>query len=217
MKKCKEILERAGTIRRTVKPDSLPLSGTGNGDICDFTEAMKDVRPFAPAVRQIRQKPAKQATLYDRKSKHLNEKLLLAATLHDDNSFTVSNLPEYMEGFVDGMNPLVMERLRHGEFSIQKSIDLHGYSIEHGHDLFTFFLEEAIQDGLRCIKVIHGRGLKSRGEPVLKESLKTWIIRAMNRKWVLAFCSTVMRDGGPGATYILLRTKPEKKHIHVIG
>ena len=216
MKKGSQILERAERIRREARhrPD---LSSPPEGDDREFSEAMKDVRPFQPSYRSSRRGPAKKRVSSPGGQNCSEERLLLAATLSNDDSFTVSNLPEYMEGFVDGINPLVMDRLRRGEFSIQKSIDLHGCSIEHGQDIFSLFLEEAVQSGLRCVKVIHGRGLKSKGEPVLKESLKAWIIRAMSRKWVLAFCSTIMRDGGPGATYILLRTRPEKRHIHVMG
>jgi DNA-nicking Smr family endonuclease len=70
---------------------------------------------------------------------------------------------------------------------------------------------------VRCVKVIHGRGLKSRNEPVLKEKLKGWILKAMHRKWVVAFASAHMRVGGPGATDILLREQPRKKRLHIIG
>jgi DNA-nicking Smr family endonuclease len=52
---------------------------------------------------------------------------------------------------------------------------------------------------------------------VLKEKLKEWIVRAMHRKWVVAFASAGMADGGPGATTILLRTRAQKKRLHVIG
>jgi DNA-nicking Smr family endonuclease len=52
---------------------------------------------------------------------------------------------------------------------------------------------------------------------VLKEKLKEWIVRAMHRKWVVAFASSGMAGGGPGATTILLRTRALKKRLHVIG
>jgi DNA-nicking Smr family endonuclease len=79
------------------------------------------------------------------------------------------------------------------------------------------FIKGAVREGLRCVKIIHGRGLKSKNMPVLKEHLKTWIIKAMHRKWVIAFSNALMNDGGPGATYILLKKNPIKKRIHIIG
>jgi DNA-nicking Smr family endonuclease len=59
--------------------------------------------------------------------------------------------------------------------------------------------------------------LKSKEKPVLKERLKSWILKAMNRKWIVAFSSCKMCDGGPGATYILLRKTPKKNRIHILG
>jgi DNA-nicking Smr family endonuclease len=129
----------------------------------------------------------------------------------------VINLPEYMEGYVDGTSPLVIEKLRNGEFSIQKVLDLHGLSAHDACDVFHAFLGEAVQSGFRCVRIIHGRGLKSRRGPVLKEKLKEWIVRAMHRKWVVAFASCRMADGGPGATTILLRAHAHKKKLHIIG
>lgn len=137
--------------------------------------------------------------------------------LKEEHTLNVINLPEYMEGYVDDLNPLVMEKLRNGEFSVQKVLDLHGLSADDAHDVFRSFIHDAVQSQICCIKVIHGRGLKSRSGPVLKEKLKEWIVRAMHRKWVVAFSSSKMSAGGPGATTILLRTRAHKKRIHIIG
>jgi len=110
-----------------------------------------------------------------------------------------------------------MERLRRGEFSVQKILDLHGCSIDNANELFQAFIKDVVREGLKCVKIIHGRGLKSKSVPVLKEHLKAWIIKAMHRRWVLAFSNALMSDGGPGATYILLKKNPAKRHIHIIG
>ena len=142
---------------------------------------------------------------------------IMGEILKDSSPFNVINLPEYMEGYVDDINPLIIGKLRNGEFSIQKVLDLHGLSAQVACEEFHAFLGEAVQSRLCCVKVIHGRGLRSRQGPVLKEKLKEWIVRAMHRKWVVAFASSGMADGGPGATTILLRTRAQKKRLHVIG
>ena len=137
--------------------------------------------------------------------------------LEEEHSLNVVNLPEYMEGYVDDLNPLVMEKLRNGEFSVQMVLDLHGLSADDAHDTFRTFIHDAVQSQVCCVRVIHGRGLKSKSGPVLKEKLKEWIVRAMHRKWVVAFASSKMSDGGPGATTILLRARAQKKKLHIIG
>ncbi len=141
----------------------------------------------------------------------------MGEVLKESYRFNVVNLPEYMEGYVDDLSPLVMDKLRKGEFSVQKVLDLHGLSADDAHDTFRSFVRDAVQSQICCVRVIHGRGLKSRNGPVLKEKLKEWIVRAMHRKWVVAFSSSKMTDGGPGATTKLLRNRAHKKRLHIIG
>jgi DNA-nicking Smr family endonuclease len=141
----------------------------------------------------------------------------MEAVLEGNVPLCVINLPEYMEGSVEGTHPFVMDKLRGGEFSVQKALDLHGLSANEACDAFHAFLADAVRSRLRCVRVVHGRGLKSKGGPVLKEKLKEWIVRAMHRKWVIAFASCRMAEGGPGATTILLHTKAHKKRLRIIG
>ncbi|MDD3845399.1 MAG: Smr/MutS family protein [Syntrophorhabdaceae bacterium] len=179
-----------------------------------LSEAMEGVRTIRRGERKIR---AKKHAPVMAPSRENEEERLLREVLADHSVINVTNLPEYMEGCVEGINPLIMEKLRKGEFSVQQVIDLHGLSIESARETFEYFLSDAVRKGLRCVKVIHGRGLRSKRDPIIKDYLKTWIVRAMHRKWVTAFSNATMAEGGPGATCILLRSKPEKKRIHIIG
>ncbi len=180
-----------------------------------FSQAMKDVRTIRKRDNRVRNK--RETPIVSDAGKESDEERLLKSILADGNTINVTNLPEYMEGYAEGVSPLVMEKLRDGEFSVQQVVDLHGLSIESAREHFEYFLSEAIKKNLRCIKIIHGRGLKSKRAPIIKDYLKTWIVRAMHRKWVTAFSNAVMPEGGPGATYILLRNKPQKKKITIIG
>ena len=178
-----------------------------------FSEAMKDVKVLQQEKSRVR--AAKQPLPI-----HFQEAEDPGSFLEgllERQGFNVVNLPEYMEGYVEGINPITLEKLRAGEFSVQANLDLHGYAIEVAQELFEAFIREAAGSGLACVKVIHGRGLKSKGEPVLKERLKEWILKAMHRKWVIAFASSKMCEGGPGATCIILRKRPEKKRMRIIG
>ena len=77
--------------------------------------------------------------------------------------------------------------------------------VEAEEALFSFF-QEAVKKRLFCVKVIHGRGLRSPKGPVLKEAVIKWL-HGQFGKWVLAYSSAKARDGGLGATYIILRSK----------
>jgi DNA-nicking Smr family endonuclease len=180
-----------------------------------FTEAMKGVRklpggkPRIAAISHLYEPAPTISTNSDRR--------MLEKTLDESYRFNILNLPEYMEGYSEGINPLTMEKLRNGEFSVQKVLDLHGFGSEEAEVLFEQFLKDSIRSNLRCIRVIHGRGLKSKAGPVLKEKLKGWIMRAMHRKWITGFSSAQMGEGGPGATNILLKKQPTKKSFRIVG
>ena len=103
-----------------------------------------------------------------------------------------------------GVADRTFRRLRRGDFSIQAELDLHGLTVEPARRILRTFIVEAAETGLGCVRVIHGRGLRS-GErgPVLKENVNAWL-----RHWdeVLAFVTARARDGvyalsrPPGAT-----------------
>ena len=191
-------------IRTNIKDDSHLL-----------TEAMEGVKTIDENKKRIMKK--RDVRHFRQTSQDDNPQKLFEEAIQENHRLNVTNMPEFMEGFIEGINPITMEKLRRGEFSVQKTLDLHGYSIDDADELFQAFIRDTVREGLKCVKIIHGRGLKSKGAPVLKEHLKTWIIKAMHRKWVLAFSNALMSDGGPGATYILLKKNPVKRHIHIIG
>ena len=208
-KKCNSFSELADFIDR----HSIALSEEAGAEPLDFCEAMKDVRKISHKKEVVG--PRKSGNAGVRNDREAAGDI--ARVLRDDRRFNVTNLPEYMEGRAEEIHPLAMEKLRNGEYSVEKILDLHGLAIDVASQAFTEFLSQSVKNGLCCVKVIHGRGLKSRGEPVLKEKLKNWLVRAMNRKWVIAFSSARMCDGGPGATYILLKRRPRKTKMHIIG
>jgi len=102
-----------------------------------------------------------------------------------------------------GLSTDILKKLRRGEWSVQGEIDLHGHRIDEAHDALADFLVEARQHGLRCVRVIHGKGLTSPNRvPILKGRVRKWLSH-----WdeVLAYCEAPRHAGGGGAVLILLR------------
>jgi DNA-nicking Smr family endonuclease len=96
-----------------------------------------------------------------------------------------------------------VKKLRRGDFSIQAELDLHGMFREDARKALALFLTSTRQRGLRCVRVIHGKGHGSPDKkPVLKNLVNRWL---QQRDEVLAFCSARQVDGGTGAVYVLLR------------
>ncbi len=121
-----------------------------------------------------------------------------------DISFT----DEYIEGCVKGFNHKTMKKLKRGELPIQDFIDLHGFTKQEAEDELKRFLIRSYKSGLRCVLVVHGRGLNSpESLPVIKEGLRRWLGQGSIRKVLLAFATARPYDGGTGAIYVLLRRR----------
>jgi DNA-nicking Smr family endonuclease len=100
------------------------------------------------------------------------------------------------------VQPTVLRRLRRGEYRVQREIDLHGLTVSQAKAALREFLSAAITQQVRCVRIIHGKGLRSghRG-PVLKTAVNGLLRRTGA---VLAYVSARPADGGTGAVYVLL-------------
>ena len=106
-----------------------------------------------------------------------------------------------------GIQHRVVQELRRGHLEIGLELDLHGLTARHARADLNLFIEECHRRGVRCARIIHGKGYGSEErQPVLKQKLNLWL---RQREDILAFTSATRRDGGTGAAYVLLRN-PEK-------
>jgi len=95
-----------------------------------------------------------------------------------------------------------MRKLRRGQFALEAEIDLHGMRQHAAAAVLRQFLNDCVHRGLRCVRVIHGKGLRSGpGGPVLKLVVHQGLRKVDN---VAAFASARPADGGSGAVYVLL-------------
>ena len=139
--------------------------------------------------------------------------LQLEELVKSGKGFVVADTAEYIEGTGYNVSRVVTKRLHSGEFAVQGHIDLHGQSVESARTLFDHFFKESIASGKRMILIIHGRGLSSPADPVLKTKVIQWLTSGPWRKWVMAYASARLCDGGAGATYVLLRRRPATKRL----
>jgi DNA-nicking Smr family endonuclease len=103
-----------------------------------------------------------------------------------------------------GLGPEIVRKLREGRWSIQRQIDLHGLRTDEAREALGRFIREAHLAGLRCVRVVHGKGLGSPGRtPVLKNRVLRWLVQ---KKEVIAFVQARPAEGGAGALVVLLRS-----------
>ena len=102
-----------------------------------------------------------------------------------------------------GVGPDVTQKLRRGNWSIQRQVDLHGLRTDEARKTLSAFIREAQKQGIRCVRVVTGKGLGSPGKtPVLKEKVHRWLVQKAE---VLAFVQARPAHGGAGALVVLLQ------------
>jgi DNA-nicking Smr family endonuclease len=172
----------------------------------EFVEAVKDVTPLAGSGRvQHARTPHPPQPV----SRQRDDREVLVASVSDAiDHESLLEADESLSYCAPGIGPDVLRRLRRGEWSIQAQIDLHGHRVDEAREALVEFLRESIKRGLRCVRVVHGKGLGSPGKmPVLKGKVRGWLAQ---RDEVIAFCQARGADGGMGAVMVLLRPSSPK-------
>jgi DNA-nicking Smr family endonuclease len=170
-------------------------------DADEFRRTVGAVKPLAtaPRVTALRAPPAPLPLQTQR-----DEAAVLAETLSDD--FDPEHLLDSDESLYfcrAGVNVEVVRKLRRGAWIVQAQLDLHGKRREEAREALAEFLRESVKRGLRCLRVIHGKGLGSIGKtPVLKGKVRGWLVQ---KNEVIAFCEARAHDGGAGAVLVLLQ------------
>lgn len=101
-----------------------------------------------------------------------------------------------------GVSTDIVARLRRGQWAVQSHLDLHGLRRDEARDQVASFIRRARSNGLRCLRVVHGKGNGSPGrEPILKSKVQRWLAQCND---VLAFTQASGHEGGAGALIVLL-------------
>jgi DNA-nicking Smr family endonuclease len=162
------------------------------------------VGPVVPLRRPGRTPVARPRPAPEPRQRLRDEANVLCEAISDE--FDVETLLDTDEALSfrrRGVGPEVVRKLRRGVWAIQAQLDLHGLRRDAAREHLAAFLREAVRGGLRCVRVIHGKGNGSPGrEPVLKAKVRAWLVQ---KNEVIAFTQARAQDGGHGAVLVLLK------------
>lgn len=168
-----------------------------------FRNTMGDVKPIKPHGR-IDNAPPKPAPLPLQRWN--DEEDVMRASLSDE--MDVERLLETDDQLSfrrNGISPEIVRQLRRGKWVIQTQLDLHGLRVDEARDAVAEFVRSSVRHDVRCVRIIHGKGLGSAGkESVLRDKTRRWLVQ---KQEVLAFCQAGPRDGGTGALIVLLKSQ----------
>jgi DNA-nicking Smr family endonuclease len=166
-----------------------------------FREAMRDVKPIAARARVMvaKRKPPPKArfTAADRA-------MVLVESLQGPGHGEITDTGDEISFRRAGVQDGVMRKLKRGEYRVEEICDLHGLRVDEAKASLREFLADSLAHKLRCVRIIHGKGVNSgpRG-PVIKTAVNMILRKTAP---VLAFTSARRVDGGTGAINVLLST-----------
>lgn len=167
----------------------------------DAVERLGGVSPLPPTGRHHR--PAPHAEPYARQRARDDEAVLVESVSDEIDVDSLLDTDDQLSYRRNGIGPDVVRKLRRGEWRIQDEIDLHGLRVDEARESLSAFLKEALKRGQRCVRVVHGKGLRSKDRrPVLRDKVRGWLVQ---RDEVIAFCQARGPEGGSGALVVLLR------------
>ena len=165
-----------------------------------FLAAVKNARPLN--TNRIHHEPSKPKPIPQQFIR--DEKQALRDSLSD--GYIPSHELESGEELLylrEGQSPSVLSKLRRGHWVVQANLDLHGLISDEARTQVAEFLAGCKKRGIRCVRIVHGKGLGSRNrEPILKHKVRNWLIQ---KDEVIAYAQARATDGGSGAVIVLLK------------
>jgi DNA-nicking Smr family endonuclease len=202
LKTVKKEIERQALERAAQEAARVALAKKLREDKEIFSTAVGRVQPLARKniVNLAKAQPAPLPV-----QQQLDEQNALRETMSDEwDTGSLLDVDDSLSFRRPGIGMDVTRKLRKGEWTVQGHVDLHNLRTDEAREALGSFIRESYKAGLRCVRVVHGKGLGSPGKvPVLKNKVHSWLIQ---KNQVLAFVQATPAQGGAGAVVVLLQS-----------
>jgi len=153
------------------------------------------IKPYRPRVKPVpTQRYQDEQEVLETSLEPLSLERVIESEIDSEDELSFSQ---------SGVQQNVLRKLRRGQYRIEAELDLHRMTSHQAHEALRMFISDCQRRHIRCVRIIHGKGLGSENKlPVLKLRVNSWL-----RQWndILAFCTARPCDGGTGSIYVLLR------------
>jgi DNA-nicking Smr family endonuclease len=201
LKQVKKALASRAREAAEQQAQAMAAARRGESDRDLFLKAAGAVQPLPQSRKaDLKKTPPPPEAVQQRH----DEQLALQESLSDEfDASTLLEADEHLSFRRPGIGPDITRKLRRGDWKIQRELDLHGLRVDDARNALGQFIREARRHGIRCVRVVHGKGLGSPGKtPVLKSRVHSWLVQ---KNEVLAFVQARPAEGGAGALVVLLQ------------
>lgn len=201
LKKLKAEIKAQEEARKAAEAERLRREQESRRDAELFRRSIGEVAPLPPSGKADSGVPR---PLPIPRQRIADEQAALEESLSDEfNVDTLLDTDHELSYARVGIGPDTLRKLRRGHWVIQAQLDLHGMRREEAREALAEFLRTSVKRGMRCVRIIHGKGLGSvNKEPVLKSKVRNWLVQ---KDEVIAFCQARAAEGGAGALVVLLK------------
>lgn len=185
------------------------MSDRESDDLEIFLREMRDVKPIKrePKVPLAVADPSATASIEQRRSSAVAESQTEKNFLSGEYVTPVDPLA-VLEFKRPGVQNGVYRNLRLAKYAIDARLDLHRMTVEQSRSAVYQFIQDCMEQDIRCALITHGKGLGRAQPALLKSCVAHWLPQF---EQVLAFHSAQKQHGGSGATYLLLRKSERKR------
>lgn len=171
-----------------------------DNSFADMLDGVKVLDKTDKVVHQMpKPRPVPQQATRDEQK--IMQELLISPNEYEHEDMQPGDSLSYAQS---GIQKHVMRKLKRGQYSIEAELDLHGLTRNEAQQQLSEFIVQVRGSGIRCVRIIHGKGYGSSNHgPVIKPLVNQWLRK---RDEILAFCSARPVDGGTGAVYVLVKS-----------
>ncbi|MBP9722296.1 MAG: Smr/MutS family protein [Gammaproteobacteria bacterium] len=187
------------------------INGVDKNDSELFRRVVLRDKHFRPLKDQNKKQEIPKKNSYttnkipvNKQSDHTEPTNQISSIALSENLWRPTVLPnEYISYFKPGLQPKTIKQLQAGKILTEAILDLHQKTKTQAAAIFSQFITDSYQKQLRCICVIHGKGLRGdHNQPILKNLVNHWLYEFEE---ILGFCSCPPSLGGTGAVLVLLK------------
>lgn len=173
---------------------------SGQDDAALFREAIGEVRVLPTAPPSPKAKPPAPRV----RSRDADEAAALRESRQPDLQALAALMGDTLAYRRDSVSEAMFKRLKRGEYAVADEFDLHGLTVAEAEKHLKAFLHEAVDHRAGCVRIVHGKGLRSEQGIAPLRAMVDRVLR--HHGHVLAFSSAPAAQGGTGATLALLRS-----------